>query len=335
MGYFRCIKCGKPYGYNEIVHYPVPRCGCGSVVEAIDIDFPKKITMGEGNTPLLKKLGVFIKCEYTNPTGSFKDRGSVIEISQALELGKKEIVVASTGNMAASVAAYSAFAGLRCTVFISNKIKNNKLKQISAYGAEIIPVEGDYTTAMKLAEDYVRIHKDAFLAGDYVYRFEGTKEIGREILFEIGVPSYIIIPVGNGTLFCAIFEAFREMKDAGEISKLPKMIAVQAAGCAPIYKAWKSRTPISPIRDPETIATALICGDPIYGSLVMKIIEESDGEIIYVNDEEIKSAQETLARNGIFTELSGAVSYAGYIRKNSFDLEDEVVIIATGHGLKE
>lgn len=346
MGYFRCINCGTPYGYNEIVSRPVPRCSCGSVIEAIGIDFPRKITMGEGNTPLVKNktLGkdLFIKCEYTNPTGSFKDRGSVIEISQALELGKKEVVVASTGNMAASVSAYSAFAGLKCTVFISDTIKNNKLKQISAYGATIIPVIGDYTVAMNLAEDYVKIHKDAFLAGDYVYRFEGTKEIGYEVLDEIGVPEQIIVPVGNGTLFCAIFEAFKEMKKKGEISKLPKMIAVQAQGCSPIYKSMKEGTSICPVRNPETIATALICGDPIYGNLVMNVIEESGGNIVSVSDEEIKSAQETLAKNGIFVEVSGAVSYAGYryikelIKSKSFlDLEGDVVIIATGHGLKE
>lgn len=338
MGYFRCIECGTPYGYNEIVNRPVPRCSCGSVVEAINIDFKKRVTMGEGNTPLIYnerlEKNLYIKCEYTNPTGSFKDRGSAIEISQAIELGKDEIVVASTGNMAASIAAYSAFVGLKCIVFIPNTIHNNKLKQIIAYGATIVPVDGDYTTAMKLAEKYATEHKNAFLAGDYVYRFEGTKEIGREILDEIGLPDYIIVPVGNGTIFCAIFNIFKKLKEEGEISYLPKMIAVQAEGCSPIHNAWKNETSISPICNPQTIATALICGDPIYGNLVIEIVRESDGEIISVTDEEIKLAQEILGKNGIYVEVSGAVSYAGY--KHIYIESDEfAVIVATGHGLKD
>lgn len=336
MGYFRCITCGAPYGYDEFVRRSVPRCSCGSVVEAVNIDFEKRISMGEGHTPLIqnKNLGenLFIKCEFINPSGSFKDRGSVFEISQALLLGKNEVVVASTGNMAASIAAYSAFVGLRCVVFIPNTIHNNKLKQIIAYGATIISVDGDYTIAMRLAEDYAIKHKNAFLAGDYVYRFEGTKEIGREILMEIGVPENIIVPVGNGTVFCAIYKSFKELKEMGEISKLPRMIGVQAKGCSPIYNAWKNQSSISPIKDPKTIATALICGDPIYGNLVLEIVKESGGEIVSVDDKEIKSAQELLGKNGIYVEVSGAVFYAEYLK--GFYRENTVGI-ATGSGLKE
>lgn len=338
MGYFRCVECGIPYGYNEIVNRPVPRCSCGSVVEAIDIDFKKNFTMGEGHTPLLynKNLGqnLYIKCEYTNPTGSFKDRGSAIEISQAQNLKKSEIVVASTGNMAASIATYSSFAGMKCLVFIPDNIHNNKLKQMISCGAEVIPVKGDYTIAMKYAEEYAIKNKNAFLAGDYVYRFEGTKEIGIEILDEIGIPDYIIVPVGNGTIFCAIYKIFKKLKEEGEISYLPRMIAVQATGCSPIYDSWKNKIPIIPLDNPETIATAIMCGEPIYGNLVIEIVEESEGEIISVTDEEIKNAQETLGKNGIYVEVSGAVSYAGY--KHLLTNKDEsVVIIATGHGLKD
>lgn len=336
MGYFRCIKCGTPYGYNEFIRRSVPRCSCGSVVEAVNIDFEKRISMGEGHTPLIqnKNLGenLFIKCEFINPSGSFKDRGSVFEISQALLLGKNEVAVASTGNMAASIAAYSAFAGLKCVAFIPDTIHNNKLKQIIAYGATIVSVDGDYTIAMKLAEDYVEKHKNTFLAGDYVYRFEGTKEIGKEILMEIGVPENIIVPVGNGTIFCAIYKSFKDLKEMGKISKLPKMIAVQAVGCSPIYKAWKNKTSISSIENPETIATALICGNPIYGNLVLEVVKESGGEIVSVDDKEIKSAQELLGKNGIYVEVSGAVSFAGYLKKS---YENNTVILATGSGLKE
>lgn len=332
MGFFRCLKCGKPYSYNEIINSSVPRCSCGSVVEAVDILFEKNITMFEGNTPLIKKLGVYIMCEYVNPTGSFKDRGSAIEISQALILKKDTVVVASTGNMAASIAAYSAFAGLKCKVFIPNTIHNNKLKQIYAYGAEVIPIEGDYTVAMNLAEEYVRQHKNTFLAGDYVYRFEGTKEIGREIFYKISIPDYIIVPIGNGTIFCAIYKYFKGLVDRKLTSRVPKMIGVQAERCSPIYKAWKEDTIITPVQNPETIATALICGDPIYGDLVLETVKESGGELIIVTDDEIKSAQEIMGKNGFYVEVSGAVSYAGYLKKS---YTGTIVILATGSGLKE
>ena len=331
MGYFRCTKCGKPYGIREIENNPVPRCSCTSILEAVDITFEKEITMGEGDTPLIScdNLGrnVFVKCEYINPTGSFKDRGSAIEISQALRLKKDTVVVASTGNMAASVAAYSAFAGLKCKVFIPNTIHNNKLKQIYAYGAEVIPVVGGYTVAMNLAEDYVKQHKNAFLAGDYVYRFSGTEEIGREIFYKMSVPDYIIVPIGNGTIFCAIYKYFKGLVDRKLTSRTPKMIGVQAEGCNPIYKAWKEDTVITPIDNPKTIAIALACGNPIYGDYVLEIVKESKGELISINDVELKSAQEILGRNGFGVEVSAAAGYAGYLKRK---YSGYVVIILTG-----
>src|SRR5659263_474902 len=213
---FRCFKCGRRYKPHEIENLPIPRCKCGSAVDAeYDYgsikkvilrdefmrtppthwkywafmpvkDLSKCISMGEGSTPLLEnkrlsKTGrLLIKYEAGNPTVSFKDRGSSLEITKALEFKKHKVALASTGNMCASMAAYAAFAGLECKVFIPDIVGREKITQIKAYGAQTIAVKGDYSVAMKQAEEYVISNSDSFLTGDYPWRCEGTKTVGFE-----------------------------------------------------------------------------------------------------------------------------------------------------------
>ena len=365
---FRCFRCGRKHKPHEIERLPIPRCECGSAVDAeYDYksiqkvilrdefmrsepthwkywafmpvkDLSRKITMGEGGTPLLenKRLGksgrLLIKDEAANPTGSFKDRGSSLEITKALEFRKRKVALASTGNMGASMAAYAAFAGLECTVFIPDMVGREKITQIKAYGAETISVEGDYSVAMKRAEDYVLSHSDSFLTGDYPWRSEGTKTVGFEIADQLywHVPEYVVVPVGNGTLIWSIYEAFRELALVGITDKIPKMIGVQVENCAPVVYAWENKlSEIIPVRNPDTIATAIACGDPMDGLAALKAIRDSGGFAIKVSDEEALSARNTLARNGIFVEPSGAVAYAGFMKK---ELSGTIVCLATGHG---
>ena len=368
---FRCFRCGRKHKPHEIERLPIPRCECGSAVDAeYDYksiqkvilrdefmrsepthwkywafmpvkDLSKKITMGEGGTPLLenKRLGksgrLLIKYEAANPTGSFKDRGSSLEITKALEFRKRKVALASTGNMGASMAAYAAFAGLECTVFIPDMVGREKITQIKAYGAETIPVEGDYSVAMKRAEEYVISHSDSFLTGDYPWRSEGTKTVGFEIADQLywHVPEYVVVPVGNGTLIWSIYEAFRELALVGITDKIPKMIGVQVENCAPVVYAWENNlNEIIPVRNPDTIATAIACGDPMDGLAALRAIRDSGGFAVKVSDEEALSARNTLARNGIFVEPSGAVAYAGVMKK---ELSGTIVCLATGHGLKD
>jgi threonine synthase len=367
---FRCFRCGRKHKPHEIERLPIPRCECGSAVDAeYDYksiqkvilrdefmrympthwkywafmpvkDLSRKITMGEGGTPLLenKRLGkgrLLIKYEAVNPTGSFKDRGSSLEITKALEFRKRKVVLASTGNMGASVAAYAAFAGLECTVFIPGIVGREKITQIKAYGAETIPVKGDYSVAMKQAEEYVISHSDSFLTGDYPWRSEGTKTVGFEIADQLywHVPEYVVVPVGNGTLIWSIYEAFRELALVGITDKIPRMIGVQVENCAPVVYAWENElSEIIPVRNPDTIATAIACGDPMDGLAALRAIRDSGGFAVKVSDEEALSARNTLARNGIFVEPSGAVAYAGFLKK---ELSGTVVCLATGHGLKD
>ncbi len=368
---FKCFRCGRKHNPHEIERLPIPRCECGSAVDAeYDYKSIKKvilrdefmrtppthwkywafmpvkdlsrcITMGEGATPLLEnkrlsKTGrVLIKYEATNPTGSFKDRGSSLEITKALEFKKHRVAVASTGNMGASMAAYAAFAGLECKVFIPDITGKEKIAQIKAHGAGIIAVKGDYAAAIKQAEEYVLLHSDSFLTGDYPWRSEGTKTVGFEIADQLywHVPDYVVVPVGNGTLIYSIYEAFRELSLVGITDKIPRIIGVQVENCAPVVNAWeKGLSEIIPVPDPDTIATAIACGDPIDGLAALRAIRDSGGFALKVSDDEALSARNILARNGIFVEPSGAVAYAGFLKK---ELSGIVVCLATGHGLKD
>lgn len=369
---FKCFKCGTTYKPHEIERLPIPRCSrCGSAVDAeYDYksikkvilrdefmrtspthwkyrafmpvkDLSKRITMGEGSTPLLEnkrlsKTGrLLIKYEAANPTGSFKDRGSSLEITKALEFGKKKVALASTGNMGASMAAYAAFAGLECIVFIPDIVGKEKITQIKAYGAEIIDVTGDYAAAIKRAEEFVTLNNDSFLTGDYPWRCEGTKTVGFEIADQMywHVPDYIVAPVGNGTLIYSIYEAFLELSMVGITDKIPGMIGVQVENCSPVADAWENNLKeIIPVKDPFTIATAIACGDPIDGLAALKAIRDSGGFALKVTDDEALSARNLLSRRGIFVEPSGAVAYAGYMKTQ---LEGTVICIATGHGLKD
>lgn len=368
---FRCFNCGRLHKPYEIERLPIPRCECGSAVDAeYDYksikkvilrdefmrtpptywkywafmpvkDLSKCISMGEGGTPLLEnkrlsKTGrLFIKYEAANPTGSFKDRGSALEITKAIEFKKKKVALASTGNMGASMAAYAAFAGIECKVFIPDIVGKEKITQIKAYGAQTIPVAGDYSVAMRRAEEFVMSNIDSFLTGDYPWRSEGTKTIGFEIADQLywNVPDHIVVPIGNGTLIWSIYEAFRELTLVGITDKIPRITGVQVENCAPVADAWENNLKeIIPVRNPRTIATAIACGDPIDGLAALRAIRDSGGFAIKITDNEALLARNLLSHNGIFVEPSGAVAYAGYLKNK---LEGTVVCIATGHGLKD
>ncbi|MDF1557818.1 MAG: threonine synthase [ANME-2 cluster archaeon] len=375
---FRCFKCGKHHLPGEIENKPIPRCSnCNSGLDTeYDYDSIRKslltdqfkraspthwkywaflpvrdlshiITMGEGGTPLLENNSLtqdigcgrmLVKYEAMNPTGSFKDRGSSLEITKAMEYGKRRVVLASTGNMGASVAAYAAFAGLDCIVFVPNIVASAKIKQIKAYGAEIRFVDGDYSQAMDKAEEYVIAHRDSFLTGDYPWRGEGTKTVGMEIADQLywSVPDVVIAPVGNGTLIWGIFEAFRDMYAVGVIERKPAIFGVQVDACRPVVDAWESdASEIIAVDDPQTVATAIACGDPIDGLGALRAIRETGGQAVSVSDDEVIEARNFLARNGIFVEPSGAVAYAGARRFKGVLAGKTVVCMATGHGLKD
>jgi threonine synthase len=350
---FKCRKCGSTlevnFDYNRLrKSLSKEKLSSRPFLHSRYLElYPVKnlITLQEGGTALLRsrnlekelRLGfeLYFKYEGTNPTGSFKDRGSSVELAKALEFKASRTVCASTGNMGASVAAYSSLANLHCSIFTPKDTASTKMEQILAYGANIYHTSGDYTQAMKMAEEVAREGK-AYLLGDYLYRREGTKSIGFEIAEQLPNPDYVFCPVGNGTLITATWKAFREFKLLGFQKTLPKMAGIQAWECSPIVKAFREECPIRAVKNPHTVAVAIECGDPIDGKGVLKAIRDSGGFAESVTDKEILRARELLAkREGLFAEPGGAAAFAGIVKsKHKIEKGSKVVCLVTGHGLK-
>lgn len=297
------------------------------------------ITLNEGSTTLLESAhakGVHYKLEYENPTGSFKDRGSTVEISHAKNDHYTKVICASTGNMGASVSAYAARAGIEATICVPHHVPENKLKQIVSYGAKLIQVKGDYQAALKRTWEIAAKDKKYMLTGDYPLRMEGQKTIAFEIVEQLNgkIPDQILVPIGNGTLITALHAAFVEMKQAKKVKKFPKLIGIQAANCGPLFDAWKNHTMrFSPMKNPKTIAGAIECGNPVYGLEALMSVKQTGGKILSVSENDMKKAKLSLARKeGLYAEYSGAAVQAA-LEKHAW--KGTTIALLCGHGLKE
>jgi threonine synthase len=313
-------------------------------------DFTNVVSLDEGGTPLVhaknlgKKLGLnrfYLKNEGMNPTGCFKDRGTMVEITKAKEIGAKAICLASTGNMAASVSAYASAAGIPCYVLVPEGTALGKLAQTLTFGARVIQVRTDYSKCAALAAQMAK-HFGYYLAGDYTFRTEGQKSQGYEIVEQLfwKAPDYIVCPVGVGTNLHAIYKGVKEFYDYGFIDKLPRIIAVQTPGCNPIVKAFEAgRTDYDVVEHPSTVAAAMCVGDPLDGPKILKDIYDSQGIAVEVTDEEILKAQQEQAREeGVFAEPSGSMAYAAVkllSQRGYFKPDDVIVGIVNGNGLKD
>ncbi|NPA99967.1 MAG: threonine synthase [Crenarchaeota archaeon] len=306
------------------------------------------VTLREGNTPLLPLTRIrgraYVKFEGANPTGSFKDRGMTIGVSIAKSIGSRYVIVASTGNTAASVAAYAARGGLTCLVVVPRGgIARGKLAQAILHGATVIEVEGNFDKALSLVlETLNRIGKKGLiypLNSINVWRLEGQKTTAFEIFLDVGVPDYVIVPVGNAGNIYAIWKGFKELHELGIVDRLPVMIGVQAEGASPIARAWSLGLDKPLFMDnPSTVASAIRIGRPVNWYRAWRAVKESNGTFITVSDEEILQAQKMLGREGIGVEPASAASLAGYLKlleEKYIGRDDTCVLIATGHGLKD
>jgi threonine synthase len=314
------------------------------------IDLDNIVTLNEGGTPLhhCKNLGskyelpqMYVKNEGANPTGVFKDRGTLVEVTKAKEMGAKAVCLASTGNMAASVSAYCSIAKIPCYVLVPEGTPSGKLAQSLCYGARIIQVRGDYSTCAKLAEEMAERH-GFYLAGDYVFRLEGQKSQAYEIAEQLGwkAPDYLLCPVGVGTNLAAIHKGFVELKKLELIDKLPKIVAVQAKGSNAIVRAFKAKQKrYSTLDKVDTVCSAVAVTNPFDGNKLLDAIYMTKGFAIELEDEEVLEAQQLLAKEeAIFVEPSGALPIAAIMKlqaKKFFKKTDVVVCVATGTGLKD
>ncbi|HOJ92225.1 MAG TPA: threonine synthase [Dictyoglomaceae bacterium] len=299
------------------------------------------ISLHEGDTPLIfaqnlskdYKINIWLKYEGMNPTGSFKDRGMVVAMAKALEEGSKAVICASTGNTAASAAAYSAFTRLKAFVVLpENAIALGKLAQAIMYGAKVISVRGNFDDALNLVREASKRLPITLVNSVNPYRLEGQKTAAFEVCDTLGkAPENLAIPVGNAGNITAYWMGFKEYFKLGKVDRTPKMLGFQAEGAAPLVKGH-------PIPDPKTIATAIKIGNPASGEKALNAVKESNGLIDTVTDEEIIEAQKELAsEEGIFAEPASAASWAG-VKKLLSEKRfpgTEVVCILTGNGLKD
>lgn len=312
--------------------------------------YPERVTLGEGGTPLVKSTSIssetglrnlYLKVEGQNPTGSFKDRGMTVAVTRALNRRAKTLVCASTGNTSASLAAYAARAGISSAVIIpEGKVAKGKLIQAVAYGARIVRVKGSFDQALHMILQLVSKDPRFYLMNSVnPYRLEGQKTVALEIYEQLGmrVPDYIFLPVGNAGNISAVWKGFKELKEWGIIDKLPRMVAVQAEGAAPIADAFnKHPEKLEPYTNPETVASAIRIGNPVSWKKAIAALKESGGLALKVKDEEIMKAKSMLSqREGIFVEAASASPLAGLLKMVSSLKDDLIVCIATGNGLKD
>jgi threonine synthase len=259
-------------------------------------------------------------------------------------LGARHVICASTGNTSASLAAYAARAGIKCTVLIpSGKIAYGKLSQAMIHGAKVLQVKGNFDQALEFVLKIAEKYKDIYLLNSInPFRIEGQKSLGYEICEQLKnqAPDRIVIPVGNAGNISAVWKGLNEFYELGYIKKLPKMTGIQAEGSAPIAQAIKTNSKtIVPVEHPETIATAIRIGAPVSWKKAVNAIYESKGTAETVTDDEILDAQKILAKiEGIFVEPASASSIAGLkklVKKGVISKSERVVCITTGHGLKD
>ncbi|MDM2033117.1 threonine synthase [Mycobacteroides abscessus] len=301
------------------------------------------VTLREGGTPLLPAARlseltgctVHLKVEGLNPTGSFKDRGMTMAVTDARARGQRAVLCASTGNTSASAAAYAAKAGITCAVLIpQGKIAMGKLAQAVIHGARIIQVDGNFDDCLELARkttaDYPTI---ALVNSVNPVRIEGQKTAAFEIMDALGTaPDIHALPVGNAGNITAYWRGYNEYHRDGLSDRLPKMLGAQAAGAAPLVNG-------APVANPETIATAIRIGSPASWSGAVAAQQESGGKFLAVTDEEILNAYRLVASSeGVFVEPASAASIAGLLKSvaDGWVAKDSTVVCTvTGNGLKD
>ncbi len=362
MAHLFCTACQTEYPLNDVRW----RCDCGGL---LDIQFTARfpleqiaarkpdlwryreaiplpegaeiVSFGEGFTPLIPVevagRAVLIKQDQLFPSGSYKDRGATVMISQAKYLGVRSVVEDSSGNAGCAVAAYCANAGIGCDIYVPESTSPGKLAQIQMYGAGLHRIPGsreDTSTAVMQAAQttYYASHSwnPFFLHGTKTFAFEVCEQLGWK------APDTLALPAGNGTLLLGAATGFRELLQAGITRRLPKIVAVQAEACAPLARAFAAGQSMpAAIEKRDTLAEGIAIAEPVRGAQILQAVSESGGEFVTVSEEEILAALKAMSRQGHYIEPTAAATIAGAARYLPDSQPGEVIVtVFTGHGLK-
>jgi threonine synthase len=362
MERFFCSNCKRFYSLQPARW----RCDCGSYLdlefepkfpiqkflkrtptlwryrEAIPIHSDRSIlSMNEGFTPLeeveINGNPVLIKLDYLFPTGSYKDRGATVLISKMKEWGVQKVVEDSSGNAGSAIAAYCAKAGIKCDIYVPYDTSPGKLAQIQAYGASLKKVKGSRErTAEKAMEAASKIPYASHCWNPFF--LHGTKTFAFEVWEQMDwrSPDTLVLPIGHGTLFLGAHLGFKELKQAGMIKRIPKLVGIQSVSCAPLYQAFhKGWKETRPIEKKKTIAEGIAIAEPVRGRQILEAIRETGGEVLAVTEKEIKVALREMGRKGHFIEPTSAATIAGlknYLKEKR--RKETVFSTFTGMGLK-
>ena len=328
-----CTTCGNVLS----VEYAESRAELQLPLENIELDPLKtNATSLKRLHRLSKKYGaeLYAKLEFEHPTGCFKDRGSFVEVLKAIELGADAICLASTGNMAASVAAYACYYNIPCFVFVPEKTPEVKLAQSTIYDATIIKIKGDFKTCEILCRQFAK-SGNYYLAGDYVFRQEGQKSFSYELAEQSPIDyDYIFVPIGAGTNFAAIYKGMKELKAAGQITKIPSFVAVQPEQSSPVVEGIFKKEKI--VADAvHTMADAVAVADPFDFYKVYDGIKETNGLAFTATENELlESMKEMAVAEGFFTEPACAIPLACFKNNLATFRGKKCLFVLTGTGLK-
>ena len=364
MAHLTCSSCGTDFALTEAVW----RCTCGGLLDIVHT--PKldptaltqlpptlwryrdamalapnaqPVTMGEGFTPLLpiqlERVRFLAKLDQIFPTGSFKDRGATALVTQMAALRVRIAVEDSSGNAGCAIAAYAARAGIRCHIYVPASNAPAKLAQIGAYGARLHQVPG---TRQDTADAALAAAENAYYASHVWNPFflEGTKTWAYEVCEQMGwrAPDAVVLPVGNGSLLLGAAIGFRELSEMGLIGEMPRLIGVQADGCAPLAEAYRQGlSEPAPVPAVHTVAEGIAIAAPRRGRQILEAIHASRGTVLTVTDDALAAVQHGLARQGLYVEPTAAAGPAGVLRLRQLQVLPKgatVVTTLTGHGLK-
>jgi len=357
-----CQQCQNTYPLSA----PVWRCECGGLLdirfkarfdrerisareptlwryrEALPISSDACITtFGEGYTPLIPVTvagrSILVKQDQLFPTGSYKDRGAAMLISKAAEIGITHVVEDSSGNAGCAIAAYCARAGISCDIYVPEDTSDAKLAQIRHYGAELHRIPGPREATARAALEAAETTYYASHSWNPFF-FHGTKTFAFEVCEQLGwqAPDSVVVPVGNGTLLLGCAIGFGELRAAGVIEAVPKLIGVQSSGCAPLAAAHSAgSSQAQPIQTTPTLAEGIAIAEPARGADILTAIRDSGGHFVCVEEDEIADALRSMGRQGLYVEPTAAATIAGVQTYcASAPVEEKIVTVCTGTGLK-